>query len=67
MEKTSSSVFDRLAPFIQEYIYRKGWSELREVQVEAARTLFETDHHLLLASGTASLSSLLCHMFPSYI
>ncbi len=54
MEKTSSSVFDRLAPFIQEYIYRKGWSELREVQVEAARTLFETDHHLLLASGTAS-------------
>lgn len=48
------NTFDRLAPFIQEYIYKKGWSELREVQVEAAKTLFETDHHLLLASGTAS-------------
>lgn len=50
MEKT----FDRFAPFIREYIYRKGWSELRDVQVEASKTIFETDHHLLLASGTAS-------------
>ena len=48
------SPFTRLAPFIQEYIYRNGWTELREVQVEAARVIFETDKHLLLASGTAS-------------
>ncbi len=46
--------FYRLSPFIQEYIYRHGWTELREIQVEAAHVLFDTDSHLLLASGTAS-------------
>lgn len=46
--------FARLAPFIQEYMYRKQWSELREAQVEACRVLLDTPHHLLIASGTAS-------------
>lgn len=46
--------FYRLAPFIQEYIYAHGWTELRAVQVEACRAIFETDAHLLLATGTAS-------------
>ncbi|TLD41918.1 MAG: Helicase domain protein [Candidatus Jettenia ecosi] len=46
--------FYRLAPFIQEYIYVHGWTELRAVQVEACRIMFDTDHHLLLATGTAS-------------
>ena len=46
--------FYRLAPFIQEYIYTRGWTELRAVQVEACRVIFETDAHLLLAAGTAS-------------
>lgn len=50
----SDHPFYRLAPFIQEYIYTHGWTELREVQVEACRVLFETDAHLLLATGTAS-------------
>ena len=50
----SNNPFLRLAPFIQEYIYRHGWEELRPVQVEACRVLFESDAHLLLASGTAS-------------
>lgn len=48
------SPFYRLSPFIQEYIYRHGWTELRDIQVEAAQALFDTDAHLLLASGTAS-------------
>lgn len=48
------NTFARLAPFIQEYIYRQGWSELRAVQVAAAQVIFDTDRHLLLASGTAS-------------
>ena len=47
-------VFGRLSPFIRDYIYRNGWTELRAVQVEACRVLLDTDHHLLLASGTAS-------------
>ncbi len=49
-----SNPFYRLAPFIQEYIYRKNWTELRDVQVDACHVLFDTDDHLLLASGTAS-------------
>ena len=50
----SDNPFYKLAPFIQEYIYKQGWTELRAVQVEACRVIFETDDHLLLATGTAS-------------
>jgi len=50
----TSDPFRRLAPFIREFIYAKQWSELRAVQVEACRVIFETDSHLLLATGTAS-------------
>jgi len=46
--------FDRLAPFIREFIYAHRWDELRAVQVEACRVIFGTDAHLLLATGTAS-------------
>lgn len=49
-----SGVFSRLSPFIQDYIYAHNWTELRDIQVEACRVIFETDCHLLLASGTAS-------------
>jgi ATP-dependent Lhr-like helicase len=48
------SAFDRLSPFIQEFIWKHGWTEMREVQVRAATAVFDTDKHLLLASGTAS-------------
>jgi ATP-dependent Lhr-like helicase len=50
----SDRSFSKLAPFIQEYIYTHGWTELRPVQIEACRLIFETDAHLLLAAGTAS-------------
>jgi ATP-dependent Lhr-like helicase len=50
----SEQDFNRLAPFIQEYIYTNAWTELRPVQVEACRVIFDTDAHLLLAAGTAS-------------
>ena len=46
--------FYRLAPFIQEYIYSHNWTELRSIQVEACRVIFETDNHLLLTAQTAS-------------
>lgn len=48
------NVFHRLAPFIQEYIYRNKWEELRPIQVLAAEAIFDTDENLLLSSGTAS-------------
>jgi ATP-dependent helicase Lhr and Lhr-like helicase len=50
----SENPFQRLAPFIQEFIYSHNWTELRQVQVEACRVIFDTDAHLLLAAGTAS-------------
>jgi ATP-dependent Lhr-like helicase len=52
--KASSSAFDRLAPFIQDFIWKHRWTELREIQTRATAAVFDTDKHLLLASGTAS-------------
>jgi len=48
------NVFERLAPFIQDYIYRNEWEELRANQVAACEVIFDTDDNLLLSSGTAS-------------
>lgn len=47
-------IFERFPPFIQEYIYAHSWEKLREVQLAAAKTLFDTDRNLLLTSSTAS-------------
>ena len=46
--------FSRYAPFIREYIYRKGWTDLREVQIKACEAILDTDKHVIIASGTAS-------------
>ena len=50
----SNSAFERYAPFIQEYIFRKKWTDLREVQVEACEAIMDTNKHVIIASGTAS-------------
>ena len=50
----SDRIFSLFPDFVRNYIYEHGWQELRAVQVAAARTLFETDHNLLLTSSTAS-------------
>ncbi|MBQ3483636.1 MAG: DEAD/DEAH box helicase [Clostridia bacterium] len=47
-------IFERFPPFIREYIFANSWESLRGVQIAAARTLFQSEHHLLLTSGTAS-------------
>ncbi len=46
--------FYKLAPFIQEYIYRNKWETLRDIQVEAIRAVLDTSDHILISSGTAS-------------
>ncbi|MUG97611.1 DEAD/DEAH box helicase [Scytonema sp. UIC 10036] len=48
------AIFSKLAPFIQEYIYDRNWTELRPVQIEACKAIFNTDAHLLVTAGTAS-------------
>ena len=47
-------IFERFPVFIREYIYSYSWESLREVQIAAAKTIFETDKNLLLTSSTAS-------------
>ncbi|MBQ5412820.1 MAG: DEAD/DEAH box helicase, partial [Oscillospiraceae bacterium] len=47
-------IFNRYAPFVQEFIYRNGWESLRGVQVAAADVIFNTDDNLLLSASTAS-------------
>ncbi len=47
-------VFNRLAPFIQDYIYQNKWEELHANQVAACEVIFDSDDNLLLSSGTAS-------------
>ena len=48
------NVFDRYAPFIQDYIYRSGWQALRGVQNAAGQAIFGTDGNVLLTASTAS-------------
>lgn len=46
--------FDRYAPFVQEYIYRNHWENLRSIQVAAADAIFNTGENVLLTASTAS-------------
>lgn len=49
-----NSIFERFCPLVQNFIYANGWQQLRPVQTEAARVLFDTDDNLILSSDTAS-------------
>ena len=53
-EQDANAIFYRFAPFIQDFIYQNHWAALRGVQLAAAKTLFDTDHNLLITSSTAS-------------
>ena len=48
------NVFERYAPFIQDYIYRSGWQSLRAVQNAAGEAIFGTEGNVLLTASTAS-------------
>jgi len=51
---SSPNAFERLAPFVQEFVYRQGWKELRTLQAQAIETIFDTDNDVLITTGTAS-------------
>ncbi len=51
---TADQIWGRYPDFIREYIYRAGWQELREVQMQAAEVIFGSRDNLLLSSSTAS-------------
>ena len=48
------SVFDRYAPFIQDFIYGHEWESLHGIQVAAGEAIFNTEDHVLLTAQTAS-------------
>lgn len=48
------AVFDLYAPFVQDYIYRRNWQNLRAIQVAAAEAIFHTEENVLLTASTAS-------------
>ena len=48
------NVYERYAPWIQEYIYQSGWQTLRAVQNAAGNAIFGTDENVLLTASTAS-------------
>ncbi|MCY4063063.1 MAG: DEAD/DEAH box helicase [Chloroflexi bacterium] len=50
----SENAFYKLAPFIQEYIYRHKWETLREVQAKAIDAIIDGPNHVLICSATAS-------------
>ena len=50
----ADKIFSQFPAFIQEFIYAHGWNTLRPIQLAAAKTIFSTDHNLLLTSSTAS-------------
>lgn len=50
----ADKIFDRFPSFIREYIYSHSWESLRDVQIEAAKVILNTDNNLLLTSSTAS-------------
>ena len=47
-------IFSEYAPFVQDFIYRNNWENLRAIQVAAGDVLFHTDENLLLTAQTAS-------------
>ncbi|HCW22942.1 MAG TPA: ATP-dependent helicase, partial [Lachnospiraceae bacterium] len=47
-------VFNRYAPFVQDFIYKNGWNSLRGIQVAAGEAIFGSDDNVLLCASTAS-------------
>ena len=50
----SDNAFYKLAPFIQEYIYRHKWEALHGVQARAIDAIIDGPNHVLICSATAS-------------
>ena len=48
------SIFERYAPFVQDFIYDHAWENLRGIQVAAGEAIFNTDENVLLTASTAS-------------
>ncbi len=50
---SEQEAYDRLADFIQDYIYDRGWEHLSTMQVRAVGEVLEKKNNLLFTAGTA--------------
>ncbi len=54
LNEKAAAVFKNYAPYIQNYIYKNGWSQLRIAQIEAGDYIFNTESNVIISSSTAS-------------
>ena len=52
--KPASSLFERLHPDVQKWIYSKKWTELRDLQEKAGKIILDSSNDVILAAATAS-------------
>lgn len=50
----ADQLFNRFPEYIKNFIYENSWTSLRDVQIAAADSIFNTENNLLLSSSTAS-------------
>ena len=50
---TEQEAYERLADFIQDYIYDKGWEHLSSMQIRAVGEVQRKENNLLFTAGTA--------------
>lgn len=48
------SAFDKLARPVQKWIRSQGWSELRQIQVDAVHVITDSEDDLIISASTAS-------------
>ena len=48
------SAFDKLARPVQKWIRSQGWSELRQIQVDAVHVIADSEDDLIISASTAS-------------
>jgi len=49
-----AAAFAMLHPGVQRQLWRMGWTELRQLQVDAIRQIMSSDHPVILSAATAS-------------
>lgn len=51
---SEASPFERLRPEVQQWVWDKGWTELRDIQSQAIRGILDADSDIILAATTAA-------------
>ena len=54
------SIFERYAPFIQDFIYQNDWESLRAIQVAVGDAIFHTDENVLSADRKSFSTAATC-------